>query len=105
MRSKEEFNDEVVPKIREVLKDTNNLKCSCPKTKCEWHGKCQECVAIHRFYKDHIPNCFQQFVNEKIRAIAQIGELEVYEKEKTPPEYWDYVREQNRLKKNKYSEN
>lgn len=96
MRSKEEFYNEVVKEIRSVLRDPNNLKCSCLKVKCEWHGKCQDCVAIHRYYKDHVPNCFQQFINDKIKAIAQIGELNVYEKEKTPSEYWDYVREQDK---------
>jgi len=43
-----------------------------------------------------VPNCFQQFINDKIKAIAQIGELNVVEKGKTPPEYWDYVREQDK---------
>jgi hypothetical protein len=98
MRSKEEFYSKVVKGIRNILNDPENLKCSCPKVKCEWHGKCRECVAIHRYYKDHLPNCFQEFVNDKIKAIAQIGELDVVEKEKTPSEYWDYVREQDKLK-------
>ena len=61
----------------------------------------QECVALHRYYKDHVPNCFQQFINDKIKAIAQIGELNVVEKEKTPSEYWDYVREQDKKQKAK----
>lgn len=95
MRSKEEFYNVTVQEIRAILKDQGNIKCSCPKIKCEWHGKCQECVAIHRYYKDHIPNCFQQFVNDKIKAIAQIGELDIIEKEKTPSDYWDYVRKQD----------
>jgi hypothetical protein len=99
MWSKEEFYSKVVKELRDVVNNPENLKCSCPKVKCEWHGKCQECVAIHRHYKNHIPNCFQQFVNEKIKAIAQIGELNVVEKEKTPPEYWDYVREQDEKSK------
>ena len=46
----------------------------------------------------------QQFVNEKIKALAQIGELNVVEKEKTPPEYWDYVREQDEKAKQKLSD-
>ncbi|HOK42381.1 MAG TPA: hypothetical protein PLD49_01765 [Thermoclostridium caenicola] len=96
MWSKEEFYREVVLVNRELLKDPENLKCTCPKVKCEWHGKCRECVALHRYYKDHVPNCFQQFINDKIKAIAQIGELNVVEKGKTPPEYWDYVREQDK---------
>jgi len=100
MISKEEYY-EIIKTNRSILKYPNNLKCPCPKVKCEWHGKCQECVALHRYYKDHVPNCFQQFINDKIKAIAQIGELNVVEKEKTPSEYWDYVREQDKKQKAK----
>lgn len=97
MISNEEYYEVIVKKNRRLLEDPANLKCPCPKVKCEWHGRCRECVALHRYYKDHVPNCFQQYINDKIRDLARIGELEVVEKEKTPPEYWDYVREQDRL--------
>ena len=97
MRTKEAFYA-LVKELREVAKNPENQKCSCPKVKCEWHGKCMECVTLHRYYKDHLPNCFQQFVNDKIKAIAQVGELHVVEKEKTPPEYWDYVNDQDSLR-------
>ncbi len=95
MMSKEDYYNKIVKVNREILKNPENLKCTCSKIKCEWHGKCQECVALHRYYKNHLPNCFQQYVNDKIKALAQIGELDVIEKEKTPSEYWDYVREQD----------
>jgi len=98
MRSKEEFYEDFVLKTREMLSNPKNLKCTCPKVNCEWHGNCEACVAIHRYYKDHLPNCFQQIVNEKIEAIAGIGELEVKEKQKTPSEYWDYVKKQDKNK-------
>jgi|LSQX01.1.fsa_nt_gb hypothetical protein len=39
MRTKEEFYDVVVKEIRSVLKEPKNLMCTCPKVKCEWHGK------------------------------------------------------------------
>lgn len=94
MRSKEEYYS-LIKEIREIVSDPEKQKCSCPKVKCEWHGKCLECVTFHRHYKDHLPNCFQQFVNDKIKALAAIGELDVVEKEKTPDEYWDYVRERD----------
>jgi hypothetical protein len=44
MRSKEDFYNKTVKGIRLVLSNSDNLKCTCPKTKCEWHGKCQEIV-------------------------------------------------------------
>ena len=94
MRSKEEFY-KVVNEIRKILKDPKNLECACPKIKCEWHGKCMECVALHRYYKDHVPNCFQQIMNDKVKKVANIFEMEAKEKEKSPPEYWDYVNERD----------
>ena len=32
--------------------------CSCT-VDCEYHGKCRECVAIHRAHQEHLPNCLQ----------------------------------------------
>ena len=98
MRSKKEFYD-LVRNLRKILKDPANLKCSCPKIKCEWHGKCRECVALHLYNKDHLPNCFQIVFNDKIKSMASIGELNTMEKAKTPPEYWEYVSEQDQLHK------
>jgi hypothetical protein len=91
MRSKEEFFS-LVQELRKIVADPKNQACSCPKVKCEWHGKCLECVTLHRYNKDHVPNCFQQMINDKLKAVAAIGEMNATEKEKTPPEYWDYVR-------------
>jgi hypothetical protein len=102
VRSKEEFYNTIVKEAREILKDPAIFKCSCPKVRCEWHGKCQECVALHRYYRNHVPSCFQQFIKEKITVIAQIGDLDVIEKEITPSEYWDYVREQIKRLKTKF---
>jgi len=92
---KEEFYERV-KRLRIIASDPEYQKCSCPKTACEWHGKCVECVTLHRYAKKHIPNCLQQFVNEKIKAIADIGELETTEKEKTPEDYWVYIKEQDK---------
>lgn len=96
MRTKEEFY-KVIQGVRAVLSDPENLKCTCPKTNCEWHGNCKLCVAQHRYYKDHIPNCFQNIHNEKLKQFAALFEMKAVDKEKTPPEYWDYVREQDAL--------
>ena len=95
MRTKEEYY-KLVLENRRIVSDPANRICSCPKIKCEWHGKCAECVTMHRYNRDHVPNCFQSFINEKLRAVAAIGELVCSEKERTPGEYWDYVREQDK---------
>jgi len=75
------------------------LKCSCPNVKCEWHGDCIKCVAQHRYFKKHIPNCLQVVFSDKMKEMAQIFEMTATENEKIPSEYWDYVRERDRDKK------
>ncbi len=47
--------------------------CSCAKP-CKFHGKCVECVAIHRAHREHLPNCFQSMVNEKLKAVSGLTE-------------------------------
>jgi hypothetical protein len=86
MKTKEEYYQHV-QENRKIASDPAHLKCSCPKTNCEWHGKCTECVALHRYYEDHVPGCFQQYINEKLKAVVQIGELTATENEKTPGDY------------------
>jgi len=84
---------EAVKKIRVMLASDADAQCPCPKTKCEWHGNCYACVRIHRHYGDHVPNCLQPLLKEKIQALAGVAEMTAEEKPKTPDEYWDYVRE------------
>ena len=37
---------------------------------------------------------FQQIINDKLKAVAAVGEMNAIEKEKTPTEYWEFVRRQ-----------
>lgn len=95
MRTKEEYY-ELVLENRKIASNPENLKCTCTQTLCEWHGRCKECVALHRYHKDHVPACFQSFINDKLKAIVKIGELTAVENEKTPTEYRMYVKEQDK---------
>ena len=47
--------------------------CTCASP-CKFHGKCVECVIIHRGHCDHLPNCFRDMVNARIEAISQLTE-------------------------------
>ncbi len=67
--------------------------CSCPKTKCQWHGDCYNCVRIHRHFGEHVPNCLQFILGDKIKELARAAEMNVESKQRTPDEYWDYVQE------------
>lgn len=65
------IQDEFVEELREALKTQDH--CSCKKP-CKYHGKCVECVAIHRAHREHLPNCFRSMVNEKIAVISGLTE-------------------------------
>lgn len=83
---------QLVKKLRAVIDSGAYDACPCPKKKCEWHGRCRECVLIHRYNGDHVPNCLQPILVEKIKALAGTAELLVERKPMTPGEMWDYVR-------------
>jgi hypothetical protein len=88
---KEEFA-ELIQLCREKIASGKYNKCSCPEIKCEWHGKCQECVIIHRAFEEHVPHCMKPILRNKIKAIAQTIEFDIKPQNRTPEEYWDYVK-------------
>lgn len=47
--------------------------CNCPND-CPHHGKCFECVVIHRGHRDHLPYCFWSIVNESLYAAQRMTE-------------------------------
>jgi hypothetical protein len=74
MRTKEEYY-ELVKQNRELANDPKITNCTCPNTLCDWHGKCKECVALHRFHNDHIPVCLQPIINEKLKDLINVVEM------------------------------
>ncbi|MEW9054086.1 MAG: LPS biosynthesis protein [Neobacillus sp.] len=65
------IQDEFIKDLRDAMKTQDH--CSCKKA-CKFHGKCIECVAIHRAHQDHLPNCFRVMVNQKILKISELTE-------------------------------
>ncbi len=94
---KEEFLA-MIEKLRAVIDSGKYDACPCPKTKCEWHGNCHHCVLIHRHHGEHVPNCLQHILIDKIKALAGTAELLVEPKPRTPDAMWEYVREVSPLK-------
>lgn len=47
--------------------------CTCPAA-CKFHGKCMECVALHRGHGDHLPHCMQDMVNRRIEQLSGLTE-------------------------------
>lgn len=89
---KDEYVD-LIKQIREMLASGAEAKCSCPKTKCEWHGDCYNCIRIHRHFGDHVPNCLQFILQNKVKELARAAEMTAEPKPKTPDEFWDHVNE------------
>lgn len=67
------IQDQFVAEFRKEFQKKDH--CSCQKA-CKYHGKCKECVAIHRAHKDHLPNCFHPMVNQKLTPLLALTERE-----------------------------
>ena len=98
MRTKEEYY-ELVLENRSLAADPSVMNCTCPNALCEWHGRCKECVALHRHHGDHVPVCLQPIIGEKLKALVGAVEMTMVKKEGTPIEYRHYVRERDRQEK------
>jgi len=95
MRTKEEYYEQVL-KNRELAANPEITKCACPNTLCDWHGKCKECVALHKFHNDHVPVCLQPIIQEKLKNLIGVVEMAATKKEGTPVEYRLYVKERDK---------
>ena len=60
----------------EVVKNSGEDHCTCPGN-CKFHGKCVECVIIHRGHGDHLPHCFRGMVNKRIDELSALTEHSV----------------------------
>ena len=58
--------------LAEVMGSGEDL-CPCPGN-CKYHGRCVECVMIHRGHGDHLPHCFRDMVNRRIRGLWGLTE-------------------------------
>ena len=66
------LQDQFVDLVRGSLSSEDH--CSCTNLSCKYHGKCLECVAIHRAHQDHLPFCLQDMLNQKIRDLSLLTE-------------------------------
>jgi hypothetical protein len=54
---------------------------------------------LHRHFKKYVPNCLQVVFNDRIEGMVQIFGMTAKDGGKPPSEYWDYIRERDRKKK------
>jgi hypothetical protein len=84
----EEFA-EAIQASRELIRSGRYTECPCSQSRCEWHGKCFECVMIHRTKKRHLPECLQPIIRESIQDLARTCEMGTTD-ERPKKEHWDY---------------
>ena len=85
-------------KGRRLAKAPQVTRCTCPNTLCDWHGKCRECVALHRYHKSHVPFCLQFIIKDRVQALAATVEMETALSRHTLEyrQYRQYVSERDR---------
>ena len=74
--TKQEF-EKILEKSREIVADKSLDACTCSNKNCEWHGKCFECVKIHRVKGKHIPECLQHIFEDKLNDLARCVERKI----------------------------
>lgn len=47
--------------------------CTC-KADCKLHGNCVECVTMHVKDGDHLPSCFHEMLNKRIKYLSGLSE-------------------------------
>ena len=65
------LQDEFVAEFQSAYAGKDHCPCT---TACRYHGKCRECVAIHRAHMEHVPNCLRPMLNLRIRALSELTE-------------------------------
>ena len=56
-----------------TIKSSGEDYCNCPAA-CKFHGKCMECVTLHRGHADHLPHCLKAMVNERLDSLSALTE-------------------------------
>lgn len=90
--TKQEFYEEH-QRDKELVQRADVMKCTCPELLCMWHGKCRECVAIHRHKKEHVPACLQPILAERLAGAVALCEMGMEPHEPVPQEYRQYLRD------------
>jgi len=52
--------------------------CPCMAA-CKHHGRCTDCVAIHRGHDDHLPYCMHAILNRRLKNLSELSEHTVLE--------------------------
>jgi len=64
------IQDEFVAEFADFIKMNDHCPCDAA---CKFHGRCAECVAIHRGHRHHLPYCLCGMVKEKLETVAEMA--------------------------------
>ena len=88
---KDEFV-KAIERSRELVGSGEYEVCPCSQVRCEWHGKCYDCVLTHRVKKHHLPECLQPVLRKLVADLAGRVELGVVDA-RPGEEHFDYLYE------------
>jgi len=60
--------------VDRALQERDHCPCKEP---CRWHGKCKECVIMHRGHQDHLPKCMQPILLKQVHGLLQLAETDL----------------------------
>ena len=66
-----QLQDEFIAEFQAAYAEKDHCPCT---TACKNHGKCRECVAIHRAHREHVPYCLRDMLNARIRMLSELTE-------------------------------
>ena len=69
----------LIKEFVQEVEESGQDHCNC-KEPCIIHGKCKECVLVHRGGMDHLPYCFRDLVNDRIEKLSAITEHSIKER-------------------------
>ena len=72
-RGKSKEASELQDRFLAEVKASKEDHCPCPSA-CKFHGKCVQCVMIHRGHGDHLPYCFRVMLNRRLEALSALSE-------------------------------
>ena len=65
------LQDKFVGEFHEKLKRGEKY-CPCPE-ECKYHGRCIDCIAIHRGHGDHLPHCMYDILNRRLEKLSELS--------------------------------
>ncbi|MEA5040403.1 MAG: hypothetical protein VB086_11280 [Clostridiaceae bacterium] len=60
--------------VDRALQERDHCPCKEP---CRWHGKCKECLIMHRGHQDHLPKCLQPILLKQARGLLHLAETDL----------------------------